>query len=113
MTRRVEFEILYHGCDGESYFPGCGVCGSRYEHVVTGIGESAREAARDAYEQMEDGMAWWPSVDDTAAVEKAIEALPDIPLERTYDACEDRDCDGCEGCNSEWHHYVSIRWRAL
>ena len=113
MTRRVEFEILYHGCDAEDYFPGAGVAFSRYDHIVTGIGESARQAAWDAFDQMEDGLAYWPTADDTAALEQAIEDLSDEELERTYDACEDVDCDGCEGCNSEWHHYVSIRWRAL
>jgi hypothetical protein len=103
MTRRVEFEIVDHGCDGEQYFPGCGVAFTSFDGCVTGIGDSAREAAEDACEVLSqglpDGMTW----DAFADLDREVAEMSDAP---SFDA-EDPEI------SPEWHHYVSIRWRVI
>lgn len=44
------FEIINHGVDHPQYFQGCGVSLTEFDHVATGVGESAREAYDDAVE---------------------------------------------------------------
>jgi hypothetical protein len=92
-TPIVHFEIIDHGCDGEQYFPGCGVSFTKYTDVITGIGDSAYEAGADAYNMLDS----LPSDADTSALESALNDLSE-----TEDAISD---------NPEFHHYVSIRWR--
>jgi hypothetical protein len=98
MTPALEFEIIDHGCDGEQYFQGCGVSFTRYTDVITGIGESAREAAEDALSQMDTGPVYPPP-----ALENAVRELSNAP---SFDA-------GDPEISPEWHHYVSIRWRIV
>lgn len=95
----IEYQIIDHGCDGEQYFPGCGVSFTQYDHVATGIGNSAREAALDAYEPVADFTAG--VVDDIGALYREIMELSDV---------EDTDA-GDPDTSPEWHHYVSIRYR--
>jgi hypothetical protein len=92
-TPTLEFEIIDHGCDGEQYFPGCGVAFSKFTDVVTGIGESAREAGEDALSMLETDLS-------TDALEEAVNALS-----KDVDTARDEDT------SDEWHHYVSIRYR--
>ena len=96
MTMAIEFEIIDHGCDGSSYFPGCGVSFTRFTHVATGIGVSAREAANDAAEQMACSIGG--SLPE--ALDAEIAELNDAP---SFDPCDPEISD-------EWHHFVSIRW---
>ena len=107
---RIEFQIMDHGCDGEQYFPGCGVAFTSYSDVSTGIGESAREAGKDAWEcaYIENEA----QISNLADVTAAIEELSDT--EDTFTA-KDREVAEEEGeeLNPEWHHYVSIRWRLV
>lgn len=93
----ISFEILDHGCDGESYFPGCGVAFSKFDVAHTGIGDSAREAANDALDQIAFGedAPFNPSV--LADLEQEIAELSDAEIERD------------EETSDEWHHYVTIR----
>jgi hypothetical protein len=92
-TPIIHFEIIDHGCNGEQYFPGCGVSFTKFTDVITGIGDSAYEAGADAYNMLDS----LPSDADTSALESALNDLSE-----TEDAISD---------NPEWHHYVSIRWR--
>ena len=48
---KTQYEIINHGCTSSDYFQGCGTYGSGFEHVVTGIGNNAKEAYEDAIEQ--------------------------------------------------------------
>lgn len=99
MSRRIEFEVVDHGCDGEQYFPGCGTSFTRFDWCVTGIGGSAREAAMDALSYLDAAT----SMDDENALGSAVTSLSDAPS---------FDPDDPE-ISPEWHHYVSIRWRVL
>lgn len=48
----IEYEIINHGMEHSQCFRGYGVSGTRYTHVWTGIGDSAKEAYNDALDQM-------------------------------------------------------------
>lgn len=100
-TPRVHFEIIDHGCDGEQYFPGCGVAFTSFTDVATGIGDSAREAAEDAADSMAQSMSSEELDEVAESLDAAIADLSDAP---SFDA-DDPDI------SPEWHHYVSIRWR--
>ena len=97
--RRIEFEIIDHGCDGDQYFPGCGVSFTRFTDCTTGIGTSARDAATDALGYMDAAT----SKEDEDALRAAVESMSDAP---SFDP-EDEDI------SPEWHHYVSIRWAVV
>jgi hypothetical protein len=96
---RLDFEYLDHGCDGEQYFPGCGVAFTHWTDCVTGIGDSAREAGEDALEQLAQGCNL--EADDLARLEAELLDLSDAP---SFDSSD-------PDLNPEWHHYVSLRWR--
>lgn len=93
MAKRItDYEIIDHGLQHSQYFPGCGVAFTRFSHVVTGIGETAFEAALDAIEQIQMLGDY-----DTDGIEIAhLVRMPgdDRPKDESGDA----------------HHYVSIRW---
>jgi hypothetical protein len=98
---RLVYEIIDHGCDGEQYFPGCGVAFTKWERAVTGIGPSALDAAADALEQF------------YLAECDALWAVPEADLDSLGGACllsAEPSYDPDE-VSDEWHHYVSIRWR--
>lgn len=88
-----QYGIIDYGVDHEQYFPGCGTSFTNYTDVATGIGNSAREAADDAAEQL--AMNGW----DTSALDAAIMAQSDV-----VDVPENSE---------EMHHYVSIRVREV
>lgn len=46
------YEIINHGVEYSDYFQGCGVSGTEYTYVATGIGDSEDEALADALEQL-------------------------------------------------------------
>ncbi len=48
----AQYAIIHHGVEYPDSFQGCGVSGTDYTDVVTGIGENAKEAYRDAVEQI-------------------------------------------------------------
>jgi hypothetical protein len=58
----IEYEIIDHGMEHSQYFQGCGTSHTRFTHVWTGIGDSAKEAYNDALDQM--------FMDDSEAAEK-------------------------------------------
>jgi hypothetical protein len=87
-----DYEIRDHGVENEQYFQGCGVSGTKFTDVYTGIGDSAYDALEDALEQA--AMSDW-NVD---SVENDLSKEDDVP--QTEDDSEDY---------SDMHHYVSIR----
>ncbi len=59
MTKQAtitDYQLLDHGIDGSQYFPGCGVYGTSFDHVVTGCGDNFSEAINDALESMAQGV---------------------------------------------------------
>jgi len=84
----TDYQIVDHGVEQEQYFQGCGVCGFKFEHVATGIGDSPYKALEDAL--------------DIAAVDGHDQQEAVInTLSQAYDLPEDAE---------DAHHYVSIRY---
>jgi hypothetical protein len=89
----TDYEIVVHGIEHEQHFQGCGVSGTSYTAVFTGIGDNPSEALDDALEQA--AMSGW-DVDANAKLRR--EKLPRSPR-----VPEDfHDC----------HYYVSVRLNA-
>lgn len=125
-TPRIAWEVVDHGWDGDSYFPGCGVSFTSYTHVATGRGVSARAALTDALEcAASDTDA--PEAADLDAVRAAVvDGAADIDKEACNGACCEasgeadetrgealaRACD-CACHNGDWAYRVSLRWRML
>jgi hypothetical protein len=89
MKNVEDHQILDHGVEGSQYFQGCGVCGTEYTDVYTGIGDSAHDALEDALEQ-------------AACNDWDVEGILNY-LSEGITVPEDAE----EG--SELHHFVSIR----
>jgi hypothetical protein len=107
----LSYQVLDHGWDGDSYFPGCGVAYTEFTHVVTGRGYCAREALDDAMDLLAQDEHAPPEADvdhieqETAGGYALTGACDQDPL------CpgEHGDCD-CACHNPEWAYRVSIRW---
>jgi hypothetical protein len=87
------YEIVDHGIEHEQSFQGCGVFGTGYTAVFTGIGDNPCEALEDALEQA--AMSGW-DVDANAKLRR--ERLPRRP-------CVPEEFQNC-------HYYVSVRLKA-
>lgn len=94
--RIIDYEVIDHGVHHNQYFPGCGVAFTRFSHVVTGIGETAFEAALNAIEQIQMLGDY-----DTDGIE--IAHLVRMPG-------NEEPGDELDEIHSDFHHYVSIRW---
>jgi hypothetical protein len=93
-TKVKDFEIVNHGYEHAQYFQGCGVSFTRFEHVATGAGHTARDAYGDACEQI-------------CMVEGCDVGLPKRPAGiRQRDHVPASHC----GEESEFYWYVSIRY---
>ena len=92
----LRFQVIDHGIDHEQYFPGCGVAFTRYTDAATGIGDSPREAAEDALDQI-------------VLMLSPEEARQFGPVEEACATLSDSDAEMLE-CSEDHHHYVSIRW---
>lgn len=97
MAKRItDYEIIDHGLQHSQYFPGCGVAFTRFSHVVTGIGETAFEAALDAIEQIH---ALGDYDTDGIEIAQLVRMPGDSGLE-----------DELIKAHPNFHRYVSIRW---
>lgn len=101
----VDFEVLDHGEDGSQYFPGCSAMFSKYQHCVTGVGDTAAEALEDAAVQMamndhhlSDAQYWWAKV-----------AYLSDPEKSAFESLDHSECDD-DHSGDDWNHYVSIRY---
>src|SRR4051812_44548084 len=94
MAKRLEYAVLDHGVDGSQFFPGCGVYGTRYTDVATGIAESAREAGIDAFEGAD-----IPTSVDASELIREIASLPDKA--DAHAACR-QDWERRRGMRVEW-----------
>jgi len=96
-----EFQIVDHGIEHSQYFQGCGVACTKYEYVVTGIGDNCEEALEDCLDQiMTDGF-------NTSSIENS----EDI---KQYKGAIARDQQSVSkhihADADEWNYYLSIRW---
>lgn len=106
MGNVAAFQVLDHGEDGSQYFPGCGVAFTDFEHVATGVGDTASEALADALEQMARGEPEARPTDAQVAEMREHLADPDKSAHASLDHSEcGEDHEG-----DDWHHYVSIRY---
>ena len=87
-----DFELIHHGCMYSDYFQGCGVCGTEFTDVATGIGDNLTEAIDDCLEQLAE--RWNVENMETRIVEKYGE-IPEVAPPENFDS----------------HHYISIRVR--
>lgn len=101
-----DYQVIDHGEDGSSYFPGCGTAYTPFAHAVTGMGDTAREALEDALEQM----AMNDHETTGSMEENMLSYLPTNPDVSAHDSLEPHDCekDGCD-----WNHYVSVRYNVV
>lgn len=90
-----EWEVVRHGREFADYFQGCGVCFTPFDHVVTGVGSTEKDAGDDALEQLAQC-----DFDIASELETELAELPDDTT--------DCDCDMVCECPE---HRVSIRWR--
>jgi hypothetical protein len=100
----TDFEVLNHGVCHSQYFQGCGVSFSRYNYVVTGIGDSEREALDDCLEQM----ATMADIDVAEFEKMAIKEYGGVSTE-PENLCVDDD-ETCEDCDCELYLFMSIRF---
>ena len=110
MRRITEFELVDHGVNHESYFPGCATAYTSFACVITGIGDSPAEAIDDCLDLIAQGEV------DTDDMEERILRRYGWPCLSTHPSrcsgCESFGCgdagDACDACES--HYYFSIRY---
>ncbi len=75
------YDVVLHGIMASDYFQGCGVCGTKYESVYTGIGSTVQTALDDAFEQM---AAMWgiSAIEKKITAEYADKKFETVPQER-------------------------------
>src|SRR5690606_3915173 len=108
--RITDYEIIDHGADHEQFFPGCATAFSRFSFVVTGAGDTPRDAVEDALNRMadvgdldDDCPAGGCLLMEASSMSRESE-IPDVmPGDGTEEAPEGYP-------NPYWHHYVSIRY---
>lgn len=91
----MKYEIVDHGIHNEQYWQGCGVSGTRFTDVFTGIGAEAAEAYQDALDQV--ACNGWDA-----------DKLPEDPELSNAKLPEGPDGDYLEGYEDHWY-YISIR----
>lgn len=98
-----EFELIDHKIQHSQYFQGCGTVFTRFEHVITGIGNNPMIAICDCLNQM--AMAGFNAENMEARIMKqeGWEALPTDPAVQW-----NRDIG--EVPNDQLYYYVSILW---
>lgn len=117
MIAITDVEIVNHGPEGEQYFQGCGTSGTEHTHVVTGCGDTLREALEDALNQAADA----PDGGPYATLERHVKAFKrgwwggarQDEVDRALDAsCHARHAHVCLHCdeplamdpNGTWCH---------
>lgn len=132
-----DYELIDHGIDHSQYFPGCGLYGTDYTDIATGVGSDPAEALDDCLEQLASGCGnWecgdlkkrirkdWPEFDNAETIAAhTVEAYIRKHCESDYLAATDdddeTDCndDNVEGdvqpeldlSDCELYYHISIR----
>ena len=89
-------EVQYHGIDHPDYWQGAGVCFTKFDEIVTGIGDTPAEALDDAIEQI-------AMVSGSDKIDKILGGCDAADLAELRAAVESKPI-------GEMYHYVSIRW---
>lgn len=96
------FEIINHGIDTPSYFPGVGTSHSSFNSVVTGVGMNAKDAYLDAIDAMY-------TMHESHQIERLH--LPTRPSGIRQTDSIGKEYAGASGDEpSEFHWFVSIRY---
>lgn len=83
----VDFELISHGFEHPDYFQGCGVMCTPFASVVTGCGNTEKEAFEDAIEQIAcEGIEGFEAIKEEANSEGLGETIQDQgPDAKEYD----------------------------
>jgi hypothetical protein len=101
-TKHVRnFEIVDHGPEHSQYFQGCGVSGTKYDDVVTGIGNTPAEALSDALDSL--AQNGWEDLDQIEAWDGWCSRRLDYDVHNTCDI----DLDDHAEC--EVYYFVSVQ----
>ena len=92
----VEFQIVDHGIENESYFQGCGLSHTSYEDVATGCGDNPADAIDDALETLAQGNWETEGMEERICAEIGKRRLPLSPKVTLKHG-------------EECHYYLSIR----
>lgn len=77
-----DYEIIIHGVEHHQYFQGCGISGTSYEDVATGVGSDANEAYDNALECL--AMGGWDVDSITEHVDSTRCELPEDASDEMY-----------------------------
>ena len=105
------FEIIGHGVCHSQYFQGCGVSGTHFDNVATGVGDSPGEAIDDALETMAQDDIDRPIIELVEASDeykkcKASEESVAADQRKELGLSDDEDLPDC----NEVYWYISIRF---
>ena len=110
MKRIIEFELIDHGIDSDSYFSEYGIPIADFAHIVTGIGDNLTEAVNDCLDWITRGGVNTEGMDDRILREYGFLKLYGGPSRCS--GCESFECgevnEDCDACES--HYYFSIRY---
>lgn len=104
----LRFQVVDHGEDGSQYFPGCGIIGTDYEDVATGVGDTATEALDDALDSMAQNDVRPSKLQEFEMRNHWLTQ----PSDKSAFASLDHSKCGEDHETDDWQHYVSIRYTA-
>lgn len=104
-------EVIDHGIEHSQYFQGCGTSFTRFENVVTGIGDNFAEAIDDCLESIAQQGYDVDALEQLIKWEFNVDTLPTSPSVSALSETGDDDAPDDDAPDySEHHYHVSIRW---
>ncbi len=81
----TDYEVVDHGIYHSQYFQGCGVCFTKFDHVVTGCGNDFSDALSDALDSMAQHVGGIEELEglDQVCIDGGDDVVPD-DAEDTY-----------------------------
>jgi hypothetical protein len=87
MLKPIEsFQIVDHGIESPDYFQGCGLFGTDFTDVATGIGDNAAEAIADALESLAQNDWGVDGMEARICADIGKKKLPTKPVARGEDS---------------------------
>ena len=105
----TDYELIDHGIQNSQYFQGCGVSGTFFDYVVTGIGSYPAKAIDDCIEMIASGTTLdidFNKFEELIKKDEGWKFFPNFPT--VCENCDAEDESVCDGC--EQHYFVSIRF---
>lgn len=100
MKKIIDYQVVDHGIYHSQYFQGCGVSFTKYDHCVTGIGNSAHDALDDCLEKL---TMMGYDIPESLNLE-ASSASNNDDVAQSYKDCNEEMPEDCE-----MYYYVSVR----